>query len=54
MGRLRTLKKLTVADKELSEVLNAFKANQILKGGAGKTAEHFAKFRNFAVHANWE
>jgi hypothetical protein len=54
LKKIGTLKKLTFADKGLSEVVNALKANQILKGGAGKTAEHFVKFRNFALHANWD
>lgn len=54
LKKIASLNNLNVADKELNEVVNALKAKQILKGGAGKTAEHFIKLRNFAMHANWE
>jgi hypothetical protein len=54
LKKIGTLNNLDLADKELSEVVNALKAKQILRGGAAKTAEHFIKLRNFAMHANWD
>lgn len=53
LKKIGTLHGLDVAGKELAQVINALKGSQILKGGAGKTAEAFRDLRNNAFHAQW-
>jgi hypothetical protein len=45
---------LNVAEQELGSVIGALKAQQLLQGGAAKSADRYLNFRNWAMHANWE
>jgi len=54
LKKIAALHGLNVADQELGNVIGALKAQQLIQGGAAKSAERYQNFRNWAMHANWE
>ncbi len=54
LKKIGTLHGLSVAEQELGNVIGALKAQQLLQGGAAKSAERYLVLRNSAMHANWE
>jgi hypothetical protein len=54
LKRIGTANGLNVAEKDMSEVVNAIKAAGLIKGGAAKLLDPMPKIRNYALHANWD
>jgi hypothetical protein len=54
LKRIGTTNGLDVAEKEMSQVINAIKAAGLIGGGAAKLVDRMPKIRNDAMHANWE
>jgi hypothetical protein len=53
LKKIGALKGLNIAGKELYDLVNLLKANQILTGNSGQVAGNFVKTRNAALHAEW-
>jgi len=45
---------LSVAEKDMAQVINALKSNRLLKEPQASIAQSYSKFRNKAFHANWD
>lgn len=54
LKRVAIQKGLGVEDKDMSEVINALKANGVIKGAQAPIAKGYAKLRNKAFHAEWD
>ncbi len=54
LKRVAMQKGLDVEDKDMSEVINALKANGTLKGSQTSIAKGYVKLRNKAFHAEWD
>jgi hypothetical protein len=54
LKKIGTLHGLNVAEQELGNFIGALKSQQLLQGGAAKSAEHYQNLRNWAFHANWQ
>jgi Domain of unknown function (DUF4145) len=54
LKKIGVLHGLNVAEKELGNVIGALKSQQLLQGGAAKSAERYQNLRNFAMHGNWQ
>ena len=53
LKKIGALHGLNTSGKNLQDVVNLLKANQILTGGNAKFADGFVKMRNSALHAEW-
>jgi len=54
LKRAAMQKGLDVEDKDMPEVINALKANGVIKGSQAPIAKGYAKLRNKAFHAEWD
>lgn len=54
LKRVAAQQNLDVEDKDMSEVINALKANGALKGPQATIAKGYVKLRNKAFHAEWD
>jgi len=54
LKRVAMQKGLCVEDKDMPEVINALKANGLIKGSQVPIAKGYAKLRNKAFHAEWD
>ena len=53
LKKIGILRGLEVGGRELQDLVNLLKAQQILTGASGKIAGNFVKTRNAAMHAEW-
>ena len=53
LKRVAMQKGLDVEDKDMSEVISALKAKEIIKGSQAPIAKGYVKLRNKAFHAEW-
>jgi len=54
LKRVAMQRGLDVEDKDMPEVINALKANGVIKGSQAPIAKGYAKLRNKAFHAEWD
>ncbi|MEI6221742.1 MAG: DUF4145 domain-containing protein [bacterium] len=54
LKRYARVNKIDVEDKDMQEVINALKAKSLVSGAQKSILESMPKFRNAAMHADWD